>query len=48
MNRLKTYNEETFPLLKYFDEHKVKRVDFEPKKGVQDYPTLKDIILKTL
>ena len=46
LNWLKTYNQETLPLLKFFDEHKVKRIDFEPKKGVQDYPGLKEIISK--
>lgn len=34
MNWLKTYSQETFPLLKYFKDQNIKKIDFEPKKGI--------------
>ena len=48
LNRLKTYNDETFPLLKYFEEKSINRIDFEPRKGVKDYPLLLEKINKEL
>ena len=42
-NRMKEYDEKTAPIL---DEYKKRNVvlDFEAKKGVKDYPRLKDMI----
>jgi adenylate kinase len=46
--RLQVYNEKTIPMNNYFKTNGVPLVTFEPKRGVKDYPILKEIILKKL
>ena len=40
---MEEYKEKTEPLLKEFRK-KAKFVDFEAKRGVKDYPTLKGLV----
>lgn len=41
--RMKEYDEKTKPLLKEFEKRNV-LINFETRKGVKDYPELKQII----
>ena len=42
--RMKEYNDKTAPLLDAYEKRKIKRIDFEPKRGVNDYPKFKGIV----
>jgi adenylate kinase len=48
-DRMKVYKDQTEPILKFYKEKtKVKVIDFEAKKGVDDYPKIKEIVEKGL
>lgn len=39
--RIDTYNQETHPVMQFFKDNNLKILDFEPKRGIKDYPLLK-------
>lgn len=50
-DRLKVYKEKTEPILEYYRQHangETKIIDFEAKKGKDDYPAIKVILKETL
>ena len=49
-SRLETYKQKTQPLLEYYQNpsKKTKVINFEAKKGIDDYPEIKEILKKEL
>lgn len=43
-SRLEVYKQKTEPLLKRFSQLGIRVLDFEPKRGVDDYPELKNLL----
>lgn len=43
-HRLEVYHHDTEPILKEFKKSEIKIINFEPKRGVKDYPNLLDLI----
>jgi adenylate kinase len=43
-SRLQVYKQKTEPLLKRFSQLGIRVLDFEPKRGVDDYPQLKKLL----
>ena len=47
--RLEIYKKQTEPILEFYKKNKdTKMIDFEAKKGVQDYPEVKKIVSQEL
>ena len=48
--RLNLYNEKTKPILQFYKDQKetTKVIDFEAKKGVNDYPAIKQLLKDAL
>lgn len=43
-DRMVVYQNQTKPILDFFESKKYKVVHFEAKKGIKDYPKIKDLV----